>query len=260
MEFLQHSRRRTIFSEIVYVLLNIAFAAAALVAVVGTNNLWAGVFIILLGKWRILAVRPHYWAANIMANMVDIIVSLSFVVLVYTASGVLWVELLLTFWYILWLLLLKPKSKRVYVLWQALVAVLFGVSALVQISYDWAGATFVIGMWLIGYVSARHVLIAYKEPHAAIYSLIWGLIIAEIGWIFYHWMFAFDLGIGQLQLAFATVIATLLSFLAERVYSSYRRHKKIVTGDIILPLLFTLGIIAVGLIRGIQLYGSTIGQ
>jgi hypothetical protein len=260
MEFLQHSRRRTVLSEIVYILLNIAFAVAALIAVASTNNLWVGVFIVLLGKWRILAVRPHYWAANVMANMVDIIVSLSYIVLIYTASGALWVQLSLTLWYILWLLLLKPRSKRVYVLWQALAAVLFGVSALVQISYDWIGTVFVIGMWLIGYISARHVLIAYKEPHTAIYSLVWGLVLAEIGWIFYHWMFAFDLGIGQLQLAFATIVATLLSFLAERIYASYRHRKKIAIGDVILPLLFTLGIIAVGLVRGIQLYGSAIGQ
>lgn len=260
MEFLQHSRRRSLVSEIVYVLLNIAFAVAALIAVASTNTLWVGVFIVLLGKWRILAVRPHYWAANVMANMVDIIVSLSFVVLLYVASGMLSVQLVLTALYVAWLLLLKPRSKRKFIGWQALIAVIFGVNALMQISYDWIATAVVLGMWLIGYMTARHVLISYKEPHAAIYSLIWGLVMAELGWIFYHWTFAFDIGIGHLQIAFVTIVAALFSFLAERTYASYHRHHKIVLGDVIVPLLFTLSIIAVGAARGIQLYGSAVGQ
>src|SRR5437763_99332 len=36
--------------------------------------------LILLGKWRMFAVKPRHWLANIQANSVDIIVSLSLLV------------------------------------------------------------------------------------------------------------------------------------------------------------------------------------
>ena len=259
MEFLQHPKRRSLVSETVYVLLNIAFAVAALIAVSSTGNIWVGVFIVLLGKWRIFAVRPHYWAANIMANMVDIIVSLSYIVFLFVA-GNWWVQVGLTVLYIAWLLLLKPQSKRMYVLWQALVAIVFGVGALMQISYDWIATAVVIGMWLIGFIAARHALTAYKEPHAPLYSLVWGLVLAELGWIFYHWTFAFDLGLGTVKLAFVTVVAAATSLLAERVYAAYHHRKKIVMNDVMLPLLFTLAVIIVGFVRGAQIYGAFIGK
>lgn len=259
MEFLQHSRRRSLLSESVYVLLNIAFAVAALIAVSSTGNIWVGLFIVLLGKWRVLAVRPHYWAANIMANMVDIIVSLSFIALVYSAAGQVVVQVSLTVLYIAWLLLLKPRSKRVYVVWQALIAIIFGTAALMQLSYDWIATWVVVAMWIIGFIATRHVLGAYKEPHAPIYSLIWGLVLAELGWLFYHWTYAFELGTGPIMLALPTIVIALVSFLAERTYASYHKHGKVVMSDISLPLLFSVSIILVGFARAIQLYSGTLG-
>ncbi len=259
MEFLQHSRRRSLLSESVYILLNIALAFAALIAVTSTNNVWVGFFIVLLGKWRVFAVRPHYWATNLMANMVDSIVSISYVVLLQASVGIQGLQIAFTLIYIAWLLLLKPQSKRKYVAMQALAAIVFGVGALMQISYDWIATLVVIGMWVIGYMSARHVLIAYREPHTPIYSMIWGLVFAELGWIFYHWTFAFDLGLGPVKLAFVTVVATVLSLLAERTYASYHYHQKIRMNDIIVPLLFSLSIITVGFVRGAQLYSSIFG-
>lgn len=259
MEFLQHSRRRSLLSESVYILLNIALAVAALVAVSSTNTVWVGLFVVLLGKWRIFAVRPHYWATNLMANMVDIIVSVSYVVFLQAATGAMALQLGLTALYIAWLLLLKPQSKRSYVVWQAFVAIVFGVGALMQVSYDWIATVVVIGMWIIGYMAARHVLTAYKEPHTAIYSLIWGLVFAELGWIFYHWTFAFDIGLGAVKLAFVTVVAAVLSLLAERIYASYHRHHKILMSDIAVPLLFTLSVLAVGFVRGAQVYTTIFG-
>jgi hypothetical protein len=260
MEFLQQSRRRSLLSEVIYILLNVGFAVAALIAVTSTNSLLVGLFIVLLGKWRVFAVRPHFWAANIMANTIDFIVSIGYVVFLHTANGNWLIQLVLTLLYVMWLLFIKPQSKHNYVLLQAFIAILAGVSALMQVSYDWIATAVVLCMWLIGFMGARHALTVYKEPHAQLYSLIWGLVFAELGWVFYHWTFAFDVGLGQIKLAFVTVIAVLLSFLAERVYAVYRHHKKIVMSEILLPLLFTVSIIIVGFVRGTQLYSSVFGQ
>lgn len=258
MDFLRHSRRRTLLSEVAHIGLNIALAVAILAVVLAIESPLPALVLVLLSKWRIFAVRPHYWVANLLANMVDIIVSVSFVVLLYAAAGALGAQVVLTLLYIGWLVLLKPRSERFLVELQAGVGVLFGVSALMQVSYSWVASLVVFGMWVIGYAAARHVLGAYKEAHTTLLSLIWGLVIAELGWLVYHWTFAYDLVVaGDIQLSQAAIFATLLSFLAERTYASYRRHDGAVRlTELVLPLLLTLSVIILlsaifGSIRGV---------
>lgn len=241
MEFLRHSRRRNMLSEIIYVLLNVAVAGAILGIVLAVESPLPAFALVVLSKWRVLAVRPQYWIAHIIANAVDIIVSVSFVILLYAASGALFVQLGLTLLYVAWLLLLKPRSKRQLVVIQAGVSVFVGVSALAQVSYSWWSSAVVLAMWVIGYATARHVLSAYKEPHFQLLSLVWGVVVAEIGWMTYHWTFAYALNVtGKLMLAQVAIIVLLLSFLAERVYASYHHHQSVRMPDVILPALLSL--------------------
>lgn len=238
MEFLRPSRRRTVLSETVYILLNVAMAVAVLGVVLAVENPLPAFLLILLSKWRILAVRPQYWLANVVANAIDMILGLSFVIFLYAASGAFVAQVILTLLYIAWLLLLKPQSKRHWVVLQAGIGVFFGVGALMQVSYDWWASAVVLGMWVIGYTAARHILTAYKEPHFALLSLIWGLVTAEIGWMAYHWNFAYNLpAAGDLQLSQAALIVALISFLGERTYASYHRNKVVKLSEIILPIL-----------------------
>ena len=246
MEFLKSSKRRSVFSELIYILLNVALAIAILAVVWAVDSPLAAFALVLLSKWRVLAVRPRYWFANIQANLVDIIVSLSLVILLYAASGAVIAQCALTILYIGWLLFIKPRSKRIFVAIQAGTAVFLGVTALMTVSYDWLSSVVVIGMWLIGYSTARHVLLSHEEAHVSLYSLIWGLFIAEIGWLTYHWTFAYELpGVGNIKLVQSAVIAMSLSFLAERVYSSYVKHGSVRAGDVILPILLSVSLILV---------------
>lgn len=246
MEFLKSSKRRSLVSELVYIGLNIAFAVALLVILLAINSPAPAFALVLLSKWRILAVRPRYWFVNIQTNLVDIIVSLSIVILIYSASGALAMQILLTALYIVWLLYVKPKSKRVFVAIQAGAAVFLGVSALMIVSYDWYASPVVLIMWLIGYSAARHVVSSYDETHASFYSLVWGLVFAELGWLAYHWTFAYPIpGIGHIQLSQAALLALAISFLAERAYSSYTRHGSIRSSDIIMPALLSVSVIII---------------
>src|ERR1700729_3396252 len=43
--------------------------------------------VILLSKWRMFAVRPRFWASNIRANSIDIIVGLSVVLFMAHAAS-----------------------------------------------------------------------------------------------------------------------------------------------------------------------------
>lgn len=249
MEFLKSSKRRTLVSELVYIALNVALAAAILVVVVVTESILAGMGLVLLSKWRVFAVRSRYWMANIKANLVDTIVGLSIVVLIGAASGALVAQLILTLFYIAWLLFIKPRSKRVFVTIQAAAAVFFGVTALMTISYNWPATIVVIGMWVIGYASCRHILSTYEEAHSSFYSLVAGLFYAQLGWLVYHWTFAYDLPLfGAVKIPQAALIGLALTFLSERVYASYRRHEHIRSADVLLPALLSVSIILIVLI------------
>lgn len=244
MEFLKSSKRRSVISELVYIILNVALAIAVLGVVWAIESPLPAFALILLSKWRVLAVRPRYWFANVQANLVDFIVSLSVVVLLYAATEAVVVQILLTLLYIAWLLYVKPRSKRLFVAIQAGTAIFLGVTALLSVSYGWMSSLVVVCMWLIGYSAARHVLSSYDETHVTFYSLIWALLIAELGWLMYHWTFAYTLpGVGDIKLSQTAIIMLGMSFLAERAYSSYTHNGELRSGDIVLPALLTTSLI-----------------
>src|SRR5579885_2531651 len=65
--------------------------------------------VVIISKWRMFAVRPRFWPANVCANSVDIIVGLS-IVLFMTKSGSHWLQLVWTVLYGVWLINIKPAS------------------------------------------------------------------------------------------------------------------------------------------------------
>lgn len=240
MDLLKAHKRRTRLSESVYVVLNVGLAVALLVIVLAMQSPWLAYAAVLLSKWRALAVRPRFWFVNLIANMVDIIVGLSVVVLLYGASGATWLQIVITLFYIVWLLLIKPRSKRSYVALQAGFAIFLGITALSMMSYSWDVFLFVVAMWVIGFVSARHVLGSYDEPHTHLYSLITGTLFAELGWIAFHYLMAYPIpGFQQIQFSQLALFAILFCFVAERAYASYHRHGVVRRSDIIMPIALT---------------------
>ncbi|MDB5177884.1 MAG: rane protein of unknown function [Candidatus Saccharibacteria bacterium] len=247
MEFLKVARRRSLWSEVVYVLLNLLLVGAVLAVVWTVKSPVFAIALVLLSKWRVLAVRPRYWMAHILSNAVDLIVSIGLVVLLYAASGAWLVQVTIAILYALWLLLLKPRSKRQLVIAQAAVGLFVGITAVTIVSADWYASLIVIAFWVIGFSAARHVVLAYDEQsHVSLLSLLWGFVIAEIGWLTYHWTIAYGIsGFGSIQLPQVSIVALLLSFLAERVYSSYVKRGIVQVNDLILPLLLSLSVIII---------------
>lgn len=244
MELLKSVRRRSVLSEVAYVILNIVLAIMVLVLVLVVNVPWPALGLVLLSKWRIFAVRSRYWSANIRANLVDVIVGISIVVLLYAASGALVTQISLTALYVIWLLFLKPKSKRSYVALQALVGLVFGLAAVVQISPDLPASVVVLASWVVGYAATRHILSVQHESHINFLSLLWGFVVAEIMWLSYHWTIGYQVG-QSLQLSQVVVVITALSFLAERTYVTYHKNGKIVSGDVMMPALLALSVVGV---------------
>lgn len=249
MEFFKSPARRMRLSEAAYYFLNLALAGGVLVLSATLETPLAALALFLVSKWRIFAVRPRYWFAHLQANLVDIIVGVSTVILI-NQTGSLAIQGVVASLFAIWLLFVKPRSSRTFVAIQAGTALFLGINATLAIAYSVDSSVTVAAMWLIGYASARHVISSYDDTHRLFISLVWGLVMAELGWLAYHWSIAYFLpGTGGLQVAQASLIGLMLSFMAERVYSSYMTHENgLRAADIILPLLLGTVMILVLLI------------
>ncbi|MEI7918049.1 MAG: hypothetical protein WCH58_01580 [Candidatus Saccharibacteria bacterium] len=257
MEFLKVVKRRSFLNEVIYIALNVALAVGLMLLIRTTGSVYPAFGLVLISKWRIFAVRPRFWFANIQTNMVSFIVSVSYVTFLYTTSltsmsesQILILQSILAIFDIAWLVLLKPQSKRIYVVLQAGVALFVGVTALSSVSYGWMSSPVVLLTWLIGYAVSRHVLNNYDdESHTLFLSLAWGLVLAEIGWLAYHWTIAYQLPIfNKILLPQVSIIALCFGFLTFKAYDSYYHHQKIRLVDIILPLIFTVSVVAMLLV------------
>lgn len=143
--------------------------------------------VVLLSKWRMFAVRPRYWAANIRANAVDIIVGLSFVVFMAQSPTNAW-QLVWLLAYEVWLLIIKPRSKIFWVTIQAGLGQFTGLSALYLLWGRSSLILLVVSSWLICYLSARHFFSSFDEPLSSMLSHIWGYVAAALTWILGHWL------------------------------------------------------------------------
>jgi hypothetical protein len=143
--------------------------------------------IIVLSKWRMFAVRPRFWLANIRANAVDLMVGMSIVLFMGHSGGPL-VQLCWAALYAVWLVLIKPGAGIAMTSLQALIGQLCGLMELYLI---WAaGSSFgiVLASGLICFLAARHFLDSFDEPYARMLSYFWGYFGAAIGWLLSHWL------------------------------------------------------------------------
>jgi hypothetical protein len=151
--------------------------------------------LIVLSKWRMFAVRPRFWAANIRANGVDLMVGLS-ITLFMAHSGswlgrVVWALL-----YAVWLLVIKPRSSLPAITLQAFLGQLAALSALYL---TWAdgpiyGLTLLSGLFC--FLAARHFLDTFDEPYAKMLAYVWGYFGAALTWLLSHWLLFYK-GVAQ---------------------------------------------------------------
>jgi hypothetical protein len=160
---------------------------AAVFVLVRLNFIQLALMMIILSKWRMFAVAPRFWAANIRANGVDLMVGISAVLFMSHTSS-LWVQFVVAALYAGWLLFIKPASSMLMVTAQAFIGQLAGLSALYM---TWAegpiwGLSFLSG--LICFLAARHFLDAFDEPYTKMLSYIWGYFAAALAWLLSHWL------------------------------------------------------------------------
>ena len=166
---------------------------------------------ILLSKWRMFAVRPRYWPANIRANAVDLMVGLSAVIFMAHSSTVTW-QFVWALSYGLWLIFIKPGSSILKVSIQAAVAQLVAFMALFLAWGDASLIVLVAASWLISYLTARHFFTSFDEPHSPLYSHTWGYFSAALVWILGHWLLFYGF------LAQPTLLLTVIGYSLTTLY------------------------------------------
>lgn len=159
--------------------------------------------VIVLSKWRMFAVRPRFWAANVRANAVDLMVGLS-AVLFMTHSDSLLVQSLWAVLYAVWLVAIKPGSGIPMITAQAFIGQFAALSALYL---TWASGpvwaiTALTGLFC--FLAARHFLDAFDEPYAKMLSYVWGYFGAALAWVLSHWLL-FYRGIAMPTLLLSTL-------------------------------------------------------
>jgi hypothetical protein len=185
---------------------------ALLFVLIRTDFTQLALLLILLSKWRMLAVRPRYWLMNIRQNAVDIMVGVSAVVFMAEAGSAA-LQLMLVAAYGAWLLIIKPKTGTLMVAVQAFIGQLTALSALFLALGGAPLGALVVVTWLICYLSARHFFTNFEEPYGPLFSQAWGYHAAALTWVLGHWLlFYYDI------VAQVTLLLVVTSFSLATLY------------------------------------------
>lgn len=240
MELIKSAARRTKVSEIVYILLNAAYAILLLVLLLWFEGQpYLAYLLVILSKWRVLAVRPRFWIANLQTNLLDTLVGLSVVTLLWQNMGNLTYQVVITILFTAWLVLLKPLSKRFWVIIQGGVAQFVSMMALFTVAHNFNVAVVTALGWLVGFVTARHIINVFNEEHEdVVISVSWGVVVAELSWLMYYWTIAYT----PLKIPQIAIIISLLGYMALVVYNYlyHRDDSRYMWRDLAMPILFSL--------------------
>ena len=240
-------KSRNILSTTIQVFLNLLLGISAVLVTTLSGSPSLGILLVLASKWRVFAVRWRYLGVNIKANLVDIIVGISIVLLsYYSGTTILLVHPILAAVYLAWLFWLKPLSSEWATLTQSLVAIFLGVSATVIASATFNPIIITAVAFLIGFAAARHVLIQSNDKDFSLVAIICGLVFAEIAWLCQSWTIVYTFGSTGIRIPQLAIILTLLSF----TYNYVRRaainlEEKFSFKDAFGPIAFTTVLIIV---------------
>lgn len=174
------------YAHVFHLLLS-AVLPLVLYVLVRTSFVPVAVAVVFISKWRMFAVRPRFWMAIMRANAVDVVVNLSSIVFMSQAQST-WLQLSWMMALIVWQVIVKPSRTTFGVSAQAVIAQTYGLGALFVV---WPAApliSLVVFSWTICYLSARHFLANFDEPHAPLYAHVWGYFAAALVWISAHWL------------------------------------------------------------------------
>lgn len=251
-EFLQKIKPSRGFSHIIYIVLNIALPLLVLV-LVKTSFVWPAIAIIMISKWRMFAVRPRFWLANIRTNAIDIIFGLSMLGFMIVSPNS-WFQIGFAAVWALWLIFIKPRMS---VLWVSLQAMLGFVAGLMALFALWPRAPLVALVATVGFIcffAAYHFFYSFDEPHALLLAYLWAYFGSALTWILGHWLIFYWI------IAQVTLLLVSLSFVLGTLYylDHFDKLSVLVRRQIIFIGIATVLIIWSALVYFHWIHGSSI--
>lgn len=174
------------YARIVHILLN-GILPVIVYALVRIDLVPLAFTLVLLSKWRMLAVKPRFWLAHIRTNSIDIIVSLSFLAFITATDAVSW-QVLWTLLFMVWLVVIKPGTQTLVVGVQAIIGFSLGLIALFMVADRWPLLFLVAGTGIICYAAAHHFFDAFEEKYTRLLSFMWAWFGAGVAWVLGHWL------------------------------------------------------------------------
>ncbi len=210
------------YSTIVHILLTASLPILAYI-LVRLDFVWVAITLVLLSKWRMLAVKMRHWPANIRANAVDIFMGVSLVL----CMGITDVQALQLLWagvYATWLLVIKPQSSELWVGLQALIAQAFAFATIFLFWAEASTAILVLLVWGVAYLCARHFLASFDEAMSRATAYAWAFFAASIAWLSGHWLIYYG------SIAQPALLLTVLGYGLASMY--YLEHKDKLTSNL----------------------------
>jgi hypothetical protein len=239
------------FSSLLHLVYRIVLPIAVFVLVRLDIGLWLPILVIILSKWRIFAVRPRFWPANLRANSIDIIVGISTVLFLSNTDSmnaqIFWAVL-----YGLWLLFIKPRSSILFVSFQAAIGQLAGLMALFLVRSDRPLYELVFLTGFICYLAARHFFDSFNEPYAKMLAYLWGYFGSAIVWVLGHMLVVYPKPDGIITMP--TLLISAIGYSVAAVY--YLEHFDRLSVLIKRELLFLSASIVIILIVSLYFEGS----
>ena len=159
------------------------------------------VALVILSKWRMFAVQPHHWIANLRSGGVDLIVGISLVIMMQAVADlnsslniVLVAQVIIAALYMLWLILLKPLSSPVMMSIQSLTAQTLGTIMLFWLANNLAEVILILLAWMIAYMSALHFFDAHEDQFKGVLTIAWALFVAQFSFIINRWLIGYEIG------------------------------------------------------------------
>ena len=244
VDFIKSIHKRSILANILHVLFYVAYVGLALAMLITfPASPWAAFALVVISKWRVIAVRPRYWWANILSNLPDALFGLGIIAVAWGSRDVA-IQVLLVIVYLAWLTVIKPGHKRHMIMIQAGMSQFVAMWALFSFAYMLPLSVVIVIMFIIGISSARHTLSAYDEGDRGLLSMAWGFLLAQLGFVAWHWTIAYSVT-PTLKVPQIAIITAAISILAERAYTGWTNDGKVSWYEIKWPTIFVGSLIII---------------
>lgn len=256
MEFIKLARRRGTVADVIHTLFNIVFAAAAICLTVVFDTPWPAILLVVLSKWRVVAVRPRYWWANFLSSLPDLILGIGLVIISWGCNQLnhsylimgevlpipaIYIQVGLAVVYAMWLVSIKPKHSETMVGFQALASQIVGLTAVFTVSGSLPLWAVLILTFIVAFSSARQAIGMFEEKDQDLLATIWGLLVMELAFVSWHWSVSYLLT-PLVRIPQIAIISAVISVIAFRVYRAWHDDRQVTWDELGAPVILALAI------------------